>query len=405
MPGRAGDAVHVLSRAPGPLLRLGIGLFFAQSAFNVYGAALPLYFAGLGFDPTLIGLLIGMTGVAELVGALLVGPGIDRFGGRTLLLAGTGCYVIASLGFTAFSAVPAIVLLRLVQGFGLAAVVPGSFSFVPHLAKVRTQTVAFASLGAAGNVAMAICPPLGLALLQGAGPRPLFLTAAAMAALGALAAANVPAPEPGRRPFGLTFRTAWLMPLGVAVLSVAQWGVIQAFVPLEASAAGSNPALLFTVDALTVLASRIPAGWIADRYGPFRLALVGVVSMTLSPIVLLLPLNDGVLTVAGLLNGAGAGLTLPPMLAQLSRRSDDATRGTALAYFSVAFAVGIILGASGGGLLYPILGFHGLLSLGAVLCGFGIVALLRDRFRMRLAAPPLEAVRSEPMHTECTVPE
>jgi MFS family permease len=54
-----------------PLLRLGVGLFFAQSAFNIYGATLPLYFAGLGFDPTLIGLLIGATGIAELVGGLL----------------------------------------------------------------------------------------------------------------------------------------------------------------------------------------------------------------------------------------------------------------------------------------------------------------------------------------------
>jgi len=370
-----------------PLLRLGVGLFFAQSAFNIYGATLPLYFAGLGFDPTLIGLLIGATGVAELAGALLAGPGIDRLGGRTLLLAGTACYLVASLGFAAFTAVPVLVLLRLIQGFGLSAVVPSTYSFVPHLAKARAQTVAFASLGAAGNVAAAICPPLGIALLQNAGPPTLFLASAGLAILAGLSAATVPAPSPSRRPFGLTFRRAWTMPLIVAVLSVAQWGVIQAFVPIEASAVGSNPGLLFTADAIAVLASRIPAGWFADRYGPFRLALVGVVSMALSPCVLLLPLNDGVLMLAGLLNGAGAGLTLPPMLAQLSRRSDDATRGTGLAYFSVAFAIGMILGASGGGLLYPLLGFHGLLEAGALLCCAGILALLRDRVTLQPVVP------------------
>ena len=278
-----------------PLLRLGVGLFFAQSAFNIYGATLPLYFAGLGFDPTLIGLLIGATGVAELIGALLAGPGIDRLGGRSLLLAGTACYLVASLGFAAFTAVPVLVLLRLIQGFGLAAVVPSTYSFVPHLARARAQTVAFASLGASGNVAAAICPPLGIALLQNAGPQTLFVVAAGLAALAAMSASTVPAAAPSRRPFGLTFRRAWLMPLLVAVLSVAQWGVIQAFVPIEASAVGSNPGLLFTADAVAVLASRIPAGWIADRYGPFRLALVGVILMALSPCVLLLPLNDGVL--------------------------------------------------------------------------------------------------------------
>jgi MFS family permease len=177
------------------------------------------------------------------------------------------------------------------------------------------------------------------------------------------------------------------MPFLVAVLSVAQWGVIQAFVPIEASAVGSNPGLLFTADAISVLASRIPAGWIADRYGPFRLAFVGVVMMALSPCVLQLPLNDGILIVAGILNGGGAGLTLPPMLAQLSQRSDDTSRGTALAYFSVAFAVGMIVGASGGGLLYPWLGFHGLLQVGALLCTGGLVALLRDRINMAPADP------------------
>jgi MFS family permease len=377
-----------------PLLRLGIALFFAQSAFHIYSASLPLYFAGLGFDPTLIGLLIGAAGVAELAGALAVGPAIDRFGGRALLVTGAACYLLASLGFMVFAVAPVLAVLRLLLGFGLAAVVPSTYSFVPHLVKARAQTVAFATLGAAGNVAAAICPLLGLALLQNVGPQALFLTAVGMALLAGLAATTVPAPTPVKRPFALVFRTAWLMPLLVAVLSVAQWGVIQAFVPIEANAVGSNPALLFTADAISVLASRIPAGWIADRYGPFRLAMVGVVAMTLSPIVLLLPLNDAVLTTAGILNGAGAALTLPPMLAELSRRSDQGTRGTALAYFSVAFAVGMILGASGGGLLHPLLGFHGLLQVGAILCLGGVVALLRDRETMRLVVVPSETSKT-----------
>jgi hypothetical protein len=47
-----------------------VALFFAQAGFQLYGASLPLYFATLQFDPTLIGLLIGTAGVAELVGAL-----------------------------------------------------------------------------------------------------------------------------------------------------------------------------------------------------------------------------------------------------------------------------------------------------------------------------------------------
>jgi len=268
-------------------------------------------------------------------------------------------------------------------------VIPSTYSYVPHLVKARGQTLAFASLGAAGNLSMALGPPVGVLLLQQQ-PDALFLTAFGLAIVGGLATLSVPAPRPSRRPFGLTFRRAWLMPLLVGVLSVIQWGVISAFVPIAASDAGSSPALLFTADAVSVLLARVPTGWIADRYGPLRLALVGVVGMTLSPCVLLLPLHDGVLIAAGVLNGLGAGLTLPPMLAQISQRSDEATRGTGLAYFSVAFAVGMIVGASGGGLLYPLLGFHGLLSVGALLCAGGLAVLLADAAALR-AAPALRS--------------
>lgn len=374
---RRGEAVSAA-----PLLRLGVALFFVQSAFNIYSASLPLYLSDLGLDPTAVGLLIGTAAVAELGGALAVGPAIDRFGGRALLLLGASCYLLASLGYVLLTAVPALAVLRLIQGFGIAAVIPSAYSFVPRLARRGGQTMAFALVGGAGSVAMAICPPFGLLLLE-RDPHALFLASAAVAVVGGLAIFSVPAPPPSRRAFGLTFRRAWILPLAVAVLSVIQWGVIQAFVPIVATDSGANPALLFTADAICVLLSRVPTGWIADRYGPQRLALLGVISMTLSPCVLLLPLTDAVLIAAGVLNGLGAGLTLPPMLAQLSQRSDEQSRGTALSYFSVGFAVAVIVGASGGGLLYPYLGFHGLLASGALLCAGGVVALLADGVALR----------------------
>ncbi len=360
------------------LVTLGVALFFAGSAFHLYTASLPLYFARLGFDPTTIGLLIGATGVAELAAAIAVGPAIDRFGGRLLLLAGLTAYLAASLGYVWLAVVPALAAFRALQGLGIAAVVPSSYSFVPKLVPARRQTVAFASLGAASNVAMAICPPLGLIVLDQYGPPTMFGLAAGAAAISMVVASGVPAARPSRRPFRLTFRRAWLTPLLVNSLLIVQWGVILAFLPLNATEAGTNPGLLFSADAVAVLASRIPAGWAADRYGPLRLALAGITSTVMAVALLLLPLSDGLLIVSGALNGLGGGLVLPPMLAQLSYRSDDSTRGTGLAYFNVAFAIAMVVGSSVGGLLYPLLGFHGLLAAGAAICASGVLVALRD---------------------------
>jgi MFS family permease len=362
------------------LLTLGVALFFTAAAFHLYAAALPLYFASLGFDPTLIGLLVGAaTGLTEFVAVLLVGPAIDRFGGRLLLVLGAGCYLAASLGYLWLTAIPALAALRMLQGLGIAAVMPASYSFVPGLVQPRRETVTFASLGAAANVAMAVCPPIGLALMDGYGPRALFATAAAVSLLGMATASRMPAPRPSRRPFRLTFRRAWLPPLLIGILTVIQWGAIATFLPLVAQPLGSNPGLLFTADAVAILVSRIPAGWLADRYGPLRLVLLGLAVTIVSDVLLLLPPTDGILVASGALNGLGGGLILPPMLAQLSRRSDEKTRGSAFAYFSTCFALGFVIGSGVGGLLYPLLGFHGLLIAGAALCGVGMVIALGDR--------------------------
>jgi MFS family permease len=225
---------------------------------------------------------------------------------------------------------------------------------------------------------MAVCPPLGLALLEGPGPRTLFAAAAALAVLGMSTASRVPTPRTSRRPLRLTFRRAWLPPLLIGVLTVIQWGPIATFLPLVARPLGSNPGLLFTADAVAILASRIPAGWLADRYGPLHLVLLGLGVTICSDLLLLMPPTDGLLVASGALNGLGGGLILPPMLAQVSRRSDEKTRGSALAYFSTCFALGFVVGSGVGGLLYPLLGFQGLLTAGAALCGTGVVIALGD---------------------------
>jgi MFS family permease len=372
------------------LARLFTALLFSQASFNIYLAALPLYLAGLDLEPTMIGLLVGAAAISELIGAFLVGPAIDRLGARSLLLAGVACYLVGSLGFLVLTAVPAMAVLRLIQGLGLAAVLPSAYSYGPNLARAGRQALAFASIGSAGSVAGALAPLLGLSLL-GLSPSLVFGGGAVCAVIGGLVAATVPAPKPSRRPYALAFQLGWLAPLLVGILTVTQWGVITAFLPLAAADVGVNSAVLFTADAISVFAARLPAGWIADRYGPLRLALVGVVMMALSPLVLLLPLNEPVLIAAGILNGGGAGLTLPPMLSQLSQRSDAARRGTALSYFSMSFALGILLGSSVGGLLYPWLQFHGLLIVGAVICLGGLVVLLADAVAFPHRVTPAES--------------
>ena len=85
---------------------------------------------------------------------------------------------------------------------------------------------------------------------------------------------------------GFAFRRSWAPLIAIILLFIAHWGVIIAYLPQRAEAAGADIGLFFVADGVAILLSRVPAGWLADRMRPLVLMLVGF-SMTAVTIVLL----------------------------------------------------------------------------------------------------------------------
>src|SRR5262249_52757049 len=134
-----------------------------------------------------------------------------------------------------------------------------------------------------------------------------------------------------KRRFGFAFRTQWIAPLLVMTLWVLHWGVLSAYLPQRADAAGTSIGVLFVADGLFVLLARIPAGWLADRVRPILLVVTGLV-MTIGAVVLLLqPPTNLTLFVTGVLTGIGSALVVQPLMLALTNRSNDADRGSAFA--------------------------------------------------------------------------
>ena len=149
----------------------------------LFSAALPLYlFRNRGYSLGLVGALVGLASVVQLIATLVAGPLVDRRGARLAMRLGAACYVVAAGLFLTSASLPAIALARVLQGVGIALVLPAVFSVVPALVSQRFQGTALGTVGAFNNVAVAIGPPLGLLLLAGS-PASLFLTALATAGL------------------------------------------------------------------------------------------------------------------------------------------------------------------------------------------------------------------------------
>ena len=329
-------------------------------SFFLFGAALPLYLrANLGYSLSAVGVLVGLGSVVQVVAALAAGPFLDRRGARLGLRLGAACYLAAALIFLSSSWLPALVAARVLQGIGIALVLPSVLSVVPALVASNLRGTALGLVGAFNNVALAAGPPLGLLLLRWS-PTALFVGAFVV---GALAMGltwslriGLRASEPGDL---LHYRSSWTPLYAITFLSVVYWGVVTAFLPIEVPAHQvPNVGWFFTADALAVMATRIPTGYLADRFGPRWLLIIGSLLTAVAIVLLVLPPSFISLVLAGIGTGVSAALMFPPILLELAKRSDDRDRGTAMALYNTSFAAAVGAGSLGAALVVPRFGFQ-----------------------------------------------
>jgi MFS family permease len=374
------------------VIRLSIALFLVQAGFHGFTVSIPLAMARAGRPDPDIGAIVGVAALVQIVAALVGGALIDRFGAIRLLVVGGLAYLAATailfVSGIGPEATPAVVVARVLQGTGFGLVVPSVLSVVPSLVPAARRGMAIATAGSAHNITFVALPPLSLAVLDLYGlPGVTIMVAAFVVAALALALARPLTLreeaethlEAAQRRFGFAWRPAWFGPLAIVLLFVLHWGVVSAYLPQRAEAAGANIAVFFVADGLFVLLARIPAGWLADRIPQLWPVLAGI-AVTFIAIALLFDApTTQVLILSGSLTGVGAALIVQPLMLALTARSGDADRGSAFALFSAMFAAGLAIGTIGTAPLIGSLGYGTLLALALVALGGSAVVALLDR--------------------------
>jgi MFS family permease len=396
------------------MIRLSIALGFAQAGFHAWIATIPLAMHGVGRADGEIGAVVGAAAVFSLLAGLASGGLIDRYGGRAVYFAGCAALAAAAapvaVGLVDGHSPFAVWLgVRLLQGIGLAATLPAIQVLVPGRVSAARLPTALASVGIAGNVSLALTPPLSLLLLDRLGLASVGLAVVVALVAGALslgvgrlelpstgALAHDGTPDRRRSTaFRPAWRPEWAAPLACTLLFVAHWGVVTGYLPQRADLAGADIGLFFTGDALALLALRIPAGWLAGRIPALPLVVSGVVLTCASLALLLVVPTTPLLIVAGIGTGLGSALFFPIVLIELSRRSDGRDRGSAFGLYSVAFGFGIAAGSIGLAPIFALVGFEPAMLAGIAACAAAGVIALFDR-ALRLS-PTLNPARSAPL--------
>lgn len=134
-----------------------LGLFVILPVFAVYAHDLPG-----GDDAFMVGLTLGIYGLAQGVLQIPLGAASDRFGRKPVILAGLVVFAAGSLIAASADTIWGIFLGRAVQGAGAisAAVTAFISDSVRHAVITRAMAMVGASIGLTFALSMVIAPPL-----------------------------------------------------------------------------------------------------------------------------------------------------------------------------------------------------------------------------------------------------
>jgi MFS family permease len=387
------------------ILRLSVAIFLVQSGFHAYTAALPLAFARAGVADATIGLIMGVAAVVQIPAAIGGGRLVDAFGGTRLFTLGGIAYLLATLlllvpGVEVDGDLAPFVAVRILQGAGIAFVLPAALSLVPRLVDATRVANGLSVVGAAQNLTLVLAPPISIAILASASLDGVATAVVVVLVVGIVLGQRLPLRpvrpaastlEAATRRFGITYRRTWTVPLLITVTYVAHWGAVTAYLPIRAEEAGADIGLYFAADGIAIFLMRVPTGWLVDRVTSRLLILVGTGMTAVAIGMLLLPLTTPLLIVSGLIGGAGGGIVLTPITVELSRRSSDTDRGSAFSLLSGGLAVAMTLGSIGGAPVVAVLGLSAALAMGIVLILVSMALTISDpslATKGRAVSPP-----------------
>jgi MFS family permease len=326
--------------------------------------------------------------IAYALGLLVFGTLSDGYGRKAVMVPGMAAMAVATSVLAAASSLPAVALLRSVQGLVAASFASAALPYVGEALPPRWRTPGIGALTTAFLVAGIVGQVYGQAVALLLGWRWVFGLAAPALALASVVLAKVLV-EPARDapPVSLRRRYRALAALAVrrelALPYLATLTVLLSFVATYAALGpllrghfglGDGGVLLVRLAGLPGMVLAPLAGWLVGRSGPVRVAVAGFVLAAAGLVgAALAAAALWALVLASAVFVAGIATVVPSLIALIGGRA-GANRGGALGLGGLALFAGASCGPLVAGL--PV-GFASLLGALAVLllAGSALVAV------------------------------
>lgn len=361
------------------------------SRFAVVTAATFCYFFALGaLLPTLPryvedelgggGIAVGVVVGVFAVSAALARPWAGRLGdvkGRRILVSGGSLIVgLSVLAYALVDSLVPLVALRLVTGFGEAALFVGAATAIQDLAPDDRRGEAASYFSVALYAGLALGPAAAEALHDAYGFHAVWYAAGGAALVAALFGLGTPALSgpPAARPEKLLYGAA-LGPGLVLLLGLVPFAGFAAFISLYGEEIGlDDVGPIFFAYAGTVLLIRVVGARLPDRLGWRRASSVALASVGGGALVLAAWSSVASVWIAAFAMAVGMSLLFPALFSAAVAGVPEDQRSQAVGTFSLFFDLANGLGAPVLGLVVALTSYRGAFFVSAVVAACGVFA-------------------------------
>ena len=370
---------------------LFISIFSCMLGVGIIVPILPIYAETLGATGLWLGAIFAGFSLSRSISMPLVGRFSDRMGRKRFISFGLLVYTLSSLGYIYASSVLALVLIRIIQGFSSAMIIPISMAFIADISPAKQEgrymsifTIAlFLGFGCGPILGGFTKDLIGIQadfLIMGG----LCLIAFFMVLIYLPRSSSIQKSAPTMDiPFKTILKSRSIM--GICFYRFANAfcrGSIMTFLPIYAHNAlqlnGSQIGLVISSSILLTAILQLPFGKLADKLNRKKLVILG--SIFYFSIVPFIPytLNFTQILTLNIILGLFGALSLPAASALIVKEGKQYGMGSTMAIFNVAMSVGLAIGPLTSGIVLDIWGLSGVFYFCTTL-GFlstGIVAKL-----------------------------
>ena len=370
------------------LVLFAAGLLFWSSMASLL-PTLPLYIEDAGATKHQVGIVMGAFALGLLVFRPWVSHMADQQGRKIVLSIGVAAAAIAPLGYLFTQSIPLLMAIRAFHGLSIAAFTTGYSALVVDLSPEHKRGELIGYMSLVNPIGVAIGPAIGGLLQEWAGYKPLFLAATALGMGGTLCTLWLPAasgqpihqqqrPETRAKFWQLLLTPRLRVPTLVMLMVGLAFGILSTFVPLFIKETGVNfnAGLFYTAAAVSSFGARLLTGRASDIHGRGRFITFSL-SLYTGAMLLLYTANTAIaFLLAGFIEGAGAGILLPTMIALGADRSNADERGRVFGLMMAGFDLGIAIAGPTLGYFAASLGYRGLFGPAAALTFLAMILFI-----------------------------